>query len=59
MTYGHDYHAVYDPTMAYFWYKTKSAKAIIIDKLHELRHCKVLSLKEKKDFGINIEKFDM
>ncbi|MCK4982981.1 MAG: alkaline phosphatase family protein [Victivallaceae bacterium] len=53
ITYGYDYHAVYDPTMALFWYKTKSVKSIILDKLYEFRHCKVLSAKEKKDFGIN------
>jgi len=53
ITYGHDYHAVYDPTMAYFWFKNKSAKSIIHDKLHKLRHCKILSHKEKKEFGIN------
>jgi len=53
MTYGYDYHAVYDPTMAFFWYKTKFAKSIIVDKLREFRHCKVLSTKDKKDFGIN------
>jgi predicted AlkP superfamily pyrophosphatase or phosphodiesterase len=53
MAYGHDYHAVYDPTMAFFWFESKSVKSIILDKLHELRHCKILSLKEKKDFGIN------
>ena len=53
MTYGSDYHAVYDPTMAFFWYKTKFARSIILDKLYEFRHCKVLSGKNKKDFGIN------
>jgi len=42
MTYGYDYHAVYDPTMAFFWYKDNSTKSIIINKLHELRHCKIL-----------------
>ena len=52
MTYGYDYHAAYDPTMAFFWFKTKFAKSIILNKLKELRHCKVLSLKEKKEFGI-------
>ncbi|MBU8901122.1 MAG: alkaline phosphatase family protein [Victivallales bacterium] len=55
MTYGYDYHAVYDPTMALFWYKTKFAKSIILDKLRELRHCKVLNLKDKKDFGVNFK----
>ncbi len=53
MTYGHDYYAVYDPTMAFFWFKSKSAKSIILDKLNELRHCKVLSAKDKKNFGID------
>ncbi len=53
MKYGHDYHAVYDPTMAFFWFKNNFFKSIILDKLHELRHCKVLSPKDKKDFGIN------
>ncbi len=53
MTYGHDYHAVYDPTMAFFWFENKSAKSIILDKLNNLRHCKVLSIKEEKDLGIN------
>jgi hypothetical protein len=53
MTYGHDYHAAYDPTMAFFWFKTKSAKSIILDKLNELRHCKVLSARDKKNFGID------
>jgi len=53
MVYGHDYLAVYDPTMAFFWFKSKSAKSIILNKLNELRHCKVLNAKDKKDFGIN------
>ena len=53
MAYGYDYRAVYDPTMAFFWYKTKFAKSIILDKLREFRHCRVLSVKDKKDFGIN------
>ena len=53
MNYGDDYHAVYDPTMASFWYKDKSIESIVLDKLHMLRHCKILTAKEKKNFGIN------
>ncbi len=53
MSYGHDYRAVYDPTMALFWFRDKFAKSIILDKLKELRHCKVLNNQDKKDFGIN------
>lgn len=53
LIYGHDYHAVYDPTMVFFWFKTKFAKSIILNKLNELRHCRVLSAKDKKEFGID------
>ena len=53
MSYGHDYRAVYDPTMAFFWFRDKFVKSIILDKLKKLRHCKVLSDQKKNDFGIN------
>lgn len=53
MTYGYDYHAAYDPTMAFFWYQNNFSKSIILDKLSSFRHCKVLNAKEKKDFGID------
>ena len=53
MVYGHDYHAVYDPTMASFWFKSKFTKSIILNKLNELRHCRVLGAKDKKSFGID------
>jgi hypothetical protein len=52
LDYGNDYHAVYDPTMARFWYKDKSIKSIVIDKLKELRHCRILTVKDKKKYGI-------
>ncbi|MDD5598877.1 MAG: alkaline phosphatase family protein [Victivallaceae bacterium] len=53
MNYGLDYHAVYDPTMAFFWFKSKFARSIILDRLQELRHCKILSENEKKEYGID------
>ncbi|MDD5728340.1 MAG: alkaline phosphatase family protein [Victivallales bacterium] len=52
LDYGNDYHSVYDPTMARFWYKNNSIKSIIMDKLQELRHCRVLTIKDKKNYGI-------
>ena len=53
MDYGYDFHAVYDPTMARFWFKDKFTKSIILDKIKELRHCRVITDEEKKSFGIN------
>ncbi|MDD5698609.1 MAG: hypothetical protein PHH77_08325 [Victivallaceae bacterium] len=53
MDYGNDYYAVYDPTMARFWFKNNFTRSIILDKLRVLRHCRVLSSREKKDFGID------
>ena len=53
VNYGYDYYAVYDPTMARFWYMDKSAKAIILDKLSELRHCQVLTNNDKIKLGID------
>jgi hypothetical protein len=53
MRYGDDYHAVYDPTMARFWYNNKSVKSIIVDKLRGLRHCRILTPHDKKTYGIN------
>jgi hypothetical protein len=53
MNYGHDYHAVYDPTMAFFWFKDKSARSITIDRLQGLRHCRILTENEKKEYGID------
>ena len=52
LDYGNDYYAAYDPTMARFWYKDKSIKSIVIDKLRELRHCRILTVKDKKKYGI-------
>lgn len=53
MNYRYDYHAVYDPTMAFFWFKSKFARTIIIDRLRGLRHCRILTENDKKEYGID------
>ncbi len=48
-----DYIALYDSTMARFWFFNETARTRITDKLRELDHGHILDAEEKKRFGIN------
>ncbi|MBI4652298.1 alkaline phosphatase family protein [Candidatus Desantisbacteria bacterium] len=50
-----DYVVIYDSTMARFWFFKSSAKEKILELLKTKSYGRILSEKEKKDFGINFE----
>jgi len=49
LTYGKDYVAMYDSTMARFWFKNPMAKEKIIGKLQGIKDGKILSEQDLKD----------
>lgn len=50
-----DYAVIYDSTMARFWFFSKSAREKISELLKTKSYGRILSEKEKKNFGINFE----
>jgi hypothetical protein len=55
LDYQHDYISIYDPTMARFWFMNKRAESIIIDRLRNIPHSRLLSDDEKSEMGIGFE----
>jgi len=53
--FGKDYVAVYDSTMARFWFKDSLAKAAIIQILEREEHGKILSDAELKEHGVSFD----
>lgn len=50
---GQDYLAVYDSTMARFWFRTERAEPILTEVLSTVRGGRLLSDTEKKELGID------
>ena len=55
LEYGKDYVAVYDSTMARFWFKNDLAKSMISEKLSQLDFGKTLSKPELEALGCDFE----
>lgn len=55
LEYGKDYVAVYDSTMARFWFKNDLAKSMISEKLNTLDYGKTLSKPELEALGCDFE----
>jgi len=55
LEYGKDYVAVYDSTMARFWFKNDLAKSMISEKLSQLDYGKTLSKPELEALGCDFE----
>jgi len=55
LTYGKDYAAYYDSTMARFWFLNDAAKDKITDKLNQTKQGKVFSDDELKTLGVYFE----
>ena len=55
LEYGKDYVAVYDSTMARFWFKNDLAKSMIVEKLNQLDYGKTLSKPELEALGCDFE----
>lgn len=51
IVYGKDYVALYDSTMARFWYLNEKGREHILKKLHTIQEGQVLSDKQLKEFG--------
>ena len=51
--FGRDYIAVYDSTMARFWFLNKKCKAQILQALETVPHSRILSELDKVKYGIN------
>ena len=53
--FGKDYAAVYDSTMARFWFMNETARSAILDVLAGVPHAHVLSEAEQKKYHIDFE----
>lgn len=53
LEYGVDYAAVYDSTMARFWFLQEAAKTPILDVLREEHRGRVLSKSDLEDYGLD------
>lgn len=52
LKYGSDYVAVYDSTMARFWFLKKHARKVILNCLEGIDEGRLLSVEELKDLGV-------
>lgn len=55
LTYGTDYVAVYDSTMARFWFLTDTARSLVEDALGEVDCGRILGQSELKELGCDFE----
>ena len=55
LKFGKDYVAVYDSTMARFWFRNDAAKQAITKELNQLECGKILSAAELRDLGCDFE----
>jgi len=55
LTFGKDYAAFYDSTMARFWFLNDGARAMITDRLSRINAGRILSDEELKSFGVYFE----
>ena len=53
LDFGRDYIAFYDPTMVRFWYLDHEAKSIIVERLRNIPHTRMLSGEEMRRYNIN------
>ena len=53
LAFGRDYIAFYDPTMVRFWYQDHEARSIIVERLRNIPHTRILSEEEMIRYNIN------
>jgi len=55
LRFGKDFAAVYDSTMARFWFLNPMARELLVDLLNTIPHSHLLSREEKVRYGIDFE----